>query len=206
MRSMPWRPRPFVRRPAPIAPFVLVAAPLLGVLLARRRFAVITVAGASMEPAYTGGDRVLVRRLGRSRSRGRSWGRSWGLGVGGGIGRGDVVVAMWRPPSGDPPGELAKAIAPALTPPPTPPEPRQPGDEPSNTRIRLIKRVAAGPGDLVPAGLGPALAADAGRPVPPDQFVLLGDNTAHSHDSRHIGYLERGDILGVVIRGLERHR
>jgi signal peptidase I len=33
-----------------------------GVLLLRRRFAVVTVVGQSMRPAFTAGDRVLVRR------------------------------------------------------------------------------------------------------------------------------------------------
>jgi signal peptidase I len=34
----------------------------LGLLLTRRRFVLVTVEGASMEPAYRQGDRVLVRR------------------------------------------------------------------------------------------------------------------------------------------------
>jgi signal peptidase I len=34
----------------------------------------------------------------------------------------------------------------------------------------------------------------------------MGDNPAHRHDSRHTGYVERGGILGVVIRRLERRR
>ncbi|WP_310726710.1 S26 family signal peptidase [Streptomyces sp. N2A] len=167
--------RPSGRRPNPFAVVVAVGTPLLGVLLARRRFAVITVAGASMEPAYRSGDRLLIRRLGRSRATG--------------IARGGVVVATWRPPSGDPRG------GPAVT-----------HSEPLGARRWMIKRVVAGPGDRVPRGLGPALIAEAGKPVPPDRFVVLGDNAAHSHDSRHLGYVERGDILGVVIRRLERRR
>ncbi|MGW1892413.1 S26 family signal peptidase [Streptomyces sp. NPDC002004] len=164
-------------------PFALaVGTPLVGVLLARRSFAVITIAGASMEPAYRSGDRVLVRRLSR--------------GGGTGIERGGVVVATWRPPSGAPQGELAVTSA----------GPHRSAGEPTGARSWMIKRVVAGPGDPVPRGLGPALIAEAGKPVPRDRFVVLGDNAAHSHDSRHTGYVERGDILGVVIRRLERRR
>ncbi|MFF4287623.1 S26 family signal peptidase [Streptomyces sp. NPDC001633] len=167
--------RPSGRRPYPFAIAVAVGTPLLGVLLARRCFAVITVAGASMEPAYRSGDRVLIRRLGRSRATG--------------IARGGVVVATWRLPSADPRGG-----------------PAVPYREPLGARRWMIKRVVAGPGDPVPEGLGPALIPEAGKPVPPDRFVVLGDNAAHSHDSRHLGYVERSDILGVVIRRLERRR
>ncbi|KOG89889.1 S26 family signal peptidase [Streptomyces varsoviensis] len=187
------------RRLAPFA-FALLAAPLLSLLLARRRFAVITVAGASMEPAYTSGDRVLIRRLGR-RGGGGVGNRAdeW---VGRRIGKGSVVVATWRPPSGHPPEDLASTSA---TPTPHQTADQQP-DVPSTARSRLIKRVVAGPGDPVPEGLGPALGAEAGRPVPPDSFVVLGDNAAHSHDSRHTGYLRRDDIVGLVVRRLARGR
>ncbi|MFE6844637.1 S26 family signal peptidase [Streptomyces sp. NPDC057686] len=154
----------------------------MNVLLARRRLAVLTVAGASMEPSYRSGDRVLVRRLGR---RG-----------GAGIERGEVVIATWRPPAGHPPGE------PAVT---EDGSRRRAGEQPG-ARNWMIKRVVAGPGDPVPAGLGPALIADTNKPVPRERFVVLGDNAAHSHDSRHIGYVERSDIVGVVIRRLEPRR
>jgi signal peptidase I len=43
---------------------VPLAACALAVMLARRRFVVVTVAGASMEPTLLPGDRVLVRRCG----------------------------------------------------------------------------------------------------------------------------------------------
>ncbi|MEU7045627.1 S26 family signal peptidase [Streptomyces varsoviensis] len=198
--------RPAGRRMAPFAfafafAFVFVVAPLLSLLLARRRFAVITVAGASMEPAYTSGDRVLIRRLGRGGG-GRVGNRAdeW---VGRRIGKGSVVVATWRPPSGHPPEDLASTSA---TPTAHQAAADQQPDGSSTARSRLIKRVVAGPGDPVPEGLGPALGAEAGRPVPPDSFVVLGDNAAHSHDSRHTGYLRRDDIVGLVIRRLARGR
>ncbi|MEU7134938.1 S26 family signal peptidase [Streptomyces sp. NPDC046261] len=168
---------------------VMVGTPLLGVLLLRRRFAVITVAGASMEPACRHGDRLLVRRLGRGGDTG--------------VQRGEIVVATWRPPSGAPAGETARVTAGVTA--------GETAGVPAGVSIgarhhRMIKRVVAGPGDPVPAGLGPALAAEARKPVPRDRFVVLGDNSAHSHDSRHTGYVERGDILGVVIRRLEPRR
>jgi signal peptidase I len=47
-----------------VAAAVPLAAGILGVMLARRRFVVVTVVGASMEPALRHGDRVLVRRRG----------------------------------------------------------------------------------------------------------------------------------------------
>ncbi|MFI9235687.1 S26 family signal peptidase [Streptomyces sp. NPDC053079] len=168
-----------------LLPFTVVAfgAPLLGVLLVRRCFAVITVAGASMEPAYRSGDRVLIRRLSRN--------------GGTDVKRDGVVVAAWRPPSGAPPGELAVAHgAPGRS-------ADVPFGGPLGARRWMIKRVVAVPGDPVPIGLGPALGTEAGKPVPQDRFVVLGDNTAHSHDSRHTGYVERSDILGVVIRRFE---
>lgn len=41
---------------------IALAACVLAVLLARRRFLVVTVVGSSMEPTLLPGDRVLVRR------------------------------------------------------------------------------------------------------------------------------------------------
>ncbi|WP_327287690.1 S26 family signal peptidase [Streptomyces sp. NBC_01198] len=173
--------RPSGQRLVPVS-VLTVGTSLVGLLLARRRFVVITVAGGSMEPTYRSGDRALVRRLGRS-------GRA-------GIGRDSVVVAAWRPPSGAPPGKAA--VAHGVT--------RRPTGAPRKARGWMIKRVVASPGDPVPAGLGPALTTDAGKPVPRDRFVVTGDNTAHSHDSRHIGYVDGCDVLGVVIRRLEPRR
>jgi signal peptidase I len=45
---------------APLA--VVLALSVLGVVLVRRRLAVVEVAGPSMQPALSSGDRVLVRR------------------------------------------------------------------------------------------------------------------------------------------------
>ncbi|MBL1093452.1 MULTISPECIES: S26 family signal peptidase [Streptomyces] len=66
----------------------------------------------------------------------------------------------------------------------------------------LIKRVAAVPGDLVPRYL-PSLAQVPEERVPPGQVVLLGDNAEVSLDSRQMGYVPLGRVLGTVVRVLE---
>ncbi|MFD2417286.1 S26 family signal peptidase [Amycolatopsis pigmentata] len=62
----------------------------------------------------------------------------------------------------------------------------------------IIKRVAAVPGDPVPAFLGEL----AGRRVPPGKLVLLGDNPDASVDSRHFGYFPAERLLGAALRPL----
>lgn len=59
----------------------------------------------------------------------------------------------------------------------------------------ILKRVAALPGDAVPAGL-------AGPRVPPGMLVLLGDNPPESIDSRDFGYVPASRLFGVAIRKL----
>lgn len=66
--------------------------------------------------------------------------------------------------------------------------------------LKLIKRAVAVPGDLVPRAEVPALRDAEENAVPADQLVVLGDNTAHSHDSRHFGYVSAQRLLGVVTR------
>ena len=53
--------------------------------------------------------------------------------------------------------------------------------------IEVVKRVAAVPGD-----------AAGGRPLPPDRFLVVGDNRAGSTDGRTFGPVKREAILGVV--------
>lgn len=66
---------------------------------------------------------------------------------------------------------------------------------PANSPPWLIKRAVALPGDVVPAEV-PELA---GARVPADRFVILGDNTARSFDSRRVGYFHADALLGVVV-------
>jgi signal peptidase I len=62
-----------------------------------------------------------------------------------------------------------------------------------------IKRAVALPGDPVPHARVPGL-PQSDRQVPAGWFVALGDNAAHSHDSRTLGYIEAEALLGVVVR------
>lgn len=69
-------------------------------------------------------------------------------------------------------------------------------------RSWVIKRVAAIPGDEVPAGVLDAVAGTS--QVPPGMLVVLGDNLDHSADSRLWGFVSASDVLGVVVRSLSR--
>jgi signal peptidase I len=84
------------------------------------------------------------------------------------------------------------------------PRPRT-GVRPPSTALRAldgdwaIKRVAALAGDPVPGALG----WPAGARVPWGRIVVLGDNRAASHDSRHFGYVDDTHLLGVVVWRLQ---
>jgi signal peptidase I len=64
----------------------------------------------------------------------------------------------------------------------------------------LVKRAIAVPGDPVPRDDVPVLRTATGRTVPPGHMVVLGDNPAHSRDSRYFGYVTTDRLLGVVKR------
>lgn len=91
---------------------------------------------------------------------------------------GDVVV-IERPDEMEP----ARWLAPPLS-------------RPLGTTPWLVKRIAAGPGDPVPAAVRASVDADA---VPDGVVVLLGDNPRVSYDSRQAGFFPRDRILGRVI-------
>jgi signal peptidase I len=55
--------------------------------------------------------------------------------------------------------------------------------------IVLLKRVAAVPGDRVQQG-GRAVT------IPPERYLVLGDNRGNSHDGRAFGLVARSAILG----------
>jgi signal peptidase I len=81
------------------------------------------------------------------------------------------------------------------------------GGEPARGPRRwIIKRIAAMPGDPVPAEVRTAAGASAtaGGTVPPGAVVLLGENPAHSHDSRSFGFYPADRLFGVVVRKLSR--
>jgi len=59
----------------------------------------------------------------------------------------------------------------------------------------FVKRCLAGPGDIVPPGLGQA----AGTVMPPDRYFMVGDNRAESRDSRSFGPVPRSAIVGRAV-------
>lgn len=77
---------------------------------------------------------------------------------------------------------------------------------PAAHRHWMIKRVAAVPGDPLPAGCPSETAGLPRQLVPPGKLVLLGDNAASSHDSRHIGYLPGERLLGIAVRRISSRR
>jgi signal peptidase I len=115
----------------------------------RGRHLVVTVDGDSMAPAYTDGERLLVRRRGLR-----------------GVRRGMPVLVRLPPPE-------VGAVA----------------------EVLMVKRAAALPGDPVPVGV-----PGTERIVPPAQLVVIGDNRNGSHDSRTVGCVRAGALVGVVVR------
>lgn len=70
----------------------------------------------------------------------------------------------------------------------------------------MIKRAAAVPGDPVPLSLAAVVSAAAGALVPDRRLLVLGDNPAHSADSRQHGYVAGDRVLGVVVHRFGRRR
>ncbi|NUR89261.1 MAG: hypothetical protein HOY71_34700 [Nonomuraea sp.] len=110
-----------------LAPIAALAA---GLAVARRRFVIVRIGGASMLPTYRTGDRVLVRRT-----------------TGAGVRRGQVVVLQtalpggkWRTGPLPRPGAAMWFIKRAVA---------VPGDP---VPEQVAGRVGAAPGDAVPAG------------------------------------------------------
>ncbi|MGN9843991.1 S26 family signal peptidase [Nonomuraea sp. H19] len=66
----------------------------------------------------------------------------------------------------------------------------------------VIKRVLAVPGDPVPKAAIPSLRSSRDVVVPEGRLVLVGDNPAHSHDSRQSGYFAGDGLLGVAVTRL----
>ncbi|MEV6963804.1 S26 family signal peptidase [Hamadaea sp. NPDC051192] len=68
----------------------------------------------------------------------------------------------------------------------------------------LIKRVAAVAGDPLPAAMRESTAILAGHAddaiVPAGTVVILGDSPIRGYDSRSVGFIPVGHVLGVAIR------
>lgn len=92
------------------------------------------------------------------------------------------------------PGRIRSGDVVVLTPDPDP----APGTDRGG--LWLVKRAAAVPGDPVPRADVPALADAPEALVPHGKLVLLGDNTAHSTDSRQSGYFDAQRLVGRVVR------
>ncbi len=91
---------------------------------------------------------------------------------------------------------------------------------PARSDVFFVKRIAAGPGDVVSIAGGEAVVNGVVRPqpfiapcgsgagcsfptpvrVPPSEYFLLGDNRGASDDSRFWGPVPASSIVGVVVR------
>ncbi|WP_328989654.1 S26 family signal peptidase [Kribbella sp. NBC_01245] len=159
---------------AGIAALALTTA---GLFIASRRLALVTVAGRSMEPALADGDRLLAWRRPRRPLR-----------------LGDVVVLEAPYPAGV---LVREADDGSPVPPPWQTPPAGPREM---SRRWIVKRVAAQPGDAVPASA--AGRVPAGTVVPPGRLLVVGDNPGQSYDSRQVGFVPAERVLGLVIRRL----
>ncbi|WP_460527205.1 S26 family signal peptidase [Flindersiella endophytica] len=148
-------------------------------LFLRRRYLVVVVSGASMEPTIIAGERVLVRRVRI-----------------GAVRPGQIVVfegtpdETWKLDGDMPPADGGAHKQPAI----------HPG--PDNTSQHTIKRAVAVPGDPVPRDVCPVLRGVQEPAVPTNCLVVLGDARDQSYDSRHYGYVPAELLVGVVVRKL----
>ena len=79
---------------------------------------------------------------------------------------------------------------------------RMPGDAlPAGGRILMIKRVAAGAGEVVPESARPRQSA--ASVVPPGTLAVSADNPAGT-DSRQLGFIPADHVVGRVVGRLGR--
>ena len=154
-----------------IAAGVGVLLVLIATRTARRRLAAVRVVGRSMEPTLSADDRLLAWRAPRP------------------LRVGDVIVL-------ESPYDAGVVVREGETVPWTRP-PARPGE---TSRRWIVKRVAALPGDLVPAGAAGKVVE--GETVPSGRLLVVGDNPDESYDSRQIGYIPAERVFGLVLRRL----
>ncbi|SEQ09997.1 signal peptidase I [Lentzea xinjiangensis] len=154
--------------------WVVAAIVLVLLLWLRSRIIHVNVVGWSMWPTYDDGDRLVARRVRASRIR-----------------TGDVVVLDSPRPK---PEHMTANMRT-----PTPIVAREVVREPPPSKgpYWVIKRIAAMPGEPVPAVMSGIV--DDGV-VPPGFVVMLGDNLEDSIDSRQHGLLPLGKVLAKVVR------
>lgn len=168
----------------PLAGGVLALVLAVWLVRLRRTLTVVTISGESMQPTYSDGDRVLVRRVRLDKLR-----------------NGQVVViekpdwdGEWHTPPPSGPGGSGEWIIKRVV--------ALPGDHWPT------------PSQAAPSGSGSpartfepfARPASASAPVPAGNFVVQGDNPLGSYDSRIFGYCPAERLLGVVVRSLEPAR
>jgi signal peptidase I len=156
---------------------VPAALAVAGLWWVRRSWLRVEIAGASMNPTFESGDRVLARRVDPAR-----------------LVTGDVIV--FEGPAADAEraaeliGRLRTYVAVAQDP------PVFTGNGPSGHRV--IKRVAAIAGERLPFAIP---GHPEGAVVPRGRLVVVGDNPEVSVDSRQLGYIATELVLGRVTRG-----
>lgn len=145
---------------------------VLAVLWVRRAWLRVEIAGSSMAPTFEPGDQLLARRVDPARLR-----------------TGDVVV--FDGPAAD--REYAALLASRIKRTYTVVESEAPVFPEGGAPRRMIKRVAAVPGEVLPLDLPDH---PAGSVVPPGRLAVAGDNPADSLDSRHYGFITFEQVVG----------
>jgi signal peptidase I len=174
----------------------VIVAMAIGLALGIQAFLVkpYQIPSESMQPTLDPGERVLVNRLSYS--------------LGGDPSVGDVVV--FHPPAGaDPGGSRECGVA-------RDPNQACPQETPEESDQNFIKRIVAGPGDMLyiqhghPVVNGEAAEEDFIRTcnglsicnltepieIPPDHYFMMGDNRGESDDSRYWGPVPKDWIIG----------
>jgi signal peptidase I len=143
---------------------------LIAVILIVFIYQPVKVEGTSMMPALTDQERIFINKF------------NYHFGIGG-IERGDMVV-FWFP--NDQTKSYIKRVI------------GLPGDVVEIDRGQVIVNGKALPETYVPDEYRDRTSYPA-RPVPPDNYFVLGDHRSSSNDSRNWGYVPRKYIYGKAV-------